>query len=143
MKRIIKNIAAPVIFSGLFFIPVLSSAQSSEDIDKDNNNRSQAEIEAAEDIQKLENKSKAHRSFLRKSKKIKNRIYASISSSIYKDRSQAEIESAEELNKLHMIFVYRNLNQINLIQANYYQSYLNSGIIALIPDEEGGLRNLR
>ena len=71
------------------------------------------------------------------------RLYASISNSIYKDRSQAEIESAEELNKIHTIFVYRNLNQINLIQANYYQSYLSSGIMALNPDEDGGLRNLR
>ena len=142
MKRIIKNIVAPAILSGLFFIPVLSSAQKSEDIVNDNN-KSQAEIEAAEDIQKLETKSKARRSFLRKSKKMKNRIYASISNSIYKDRSQAEIESAEELNKIHTIFVYRNLNQIDLIQANYYQSFLSSGIMALNPDEEGGLQNLR
>ena len=142
MKSIIKNIAAPVILSGLFFIPVLSSGQSSEDIVKDNN-KSQAEIEAAEDIGKLEAKSKFRRSFLRKSKKMKNRIYASISNSIYENRSQAEIESAEELNKIHTIFVYRNLNQINLIQANYYQSFLSSGIMALIPDEEGGLQNLR
>ena len=82
MKTIIKNIAAPLIFCGLFFIPVLSCAKTSASIVIDNIDKSQAEIEAIEQMQILEVQSKARRLFksknqrlfLKRSNKKKNRI---------------------------------------------------------------------
>ena len=145
MKNIIKNLVVPLIFSGLFFVPVLSSAQTSEGIINDSNNfliptlnndKSQAEIEAIEQMQILEAKFKLRRLYLKRSKKIKKRVFASISKVINDDRSQAEVEAEEVLLFIQAIPDFQKLNRIDPVQASSQQFSLISDLMALNYDEE-------
>ena len=106
MKNLIKNIAAVIMLSGLFFIPVFSSAQNTGSIANDNNNllnlslyndKSQTELEAAEQILILEDRSNRKSSYQYGAQQILSRILSSISNEIENDKSQAEVEAAEEL----------------------------------------------
>lgn len=126
MKNIIKNIAASFLLGGLFFIPVLSPAEASGSIVIDNNDKSQAEIEAIDEMQILESKSKVRgifmskvrRLFSKRSKDTKNRIFVSNSNLVNDDRSQAEVESQEQILYIQIISTYRKLKPIDPIQAN-------------------------
>ena len=153
MKNLIKNFVVTLIVGGLFFVPVFSYAQISGEGVVDNNNtpspqfnddKSQAEIEAMEDIQIREPKSKFRRLFVRKSKKTKNRVFASFSSSLYMDRSQAELEAAEELFNIHIISDYRKSKSIDPIQVNNDQVSKISEFMALNYNEKNSAKqNLR
>ena len=138
MKSKIKNIATALILSGLFFIPVLCSAQNSNGLVDDNINKSQAEIEAIEEMLNLEAKFRVQEIFIKRSEKIENRVYAANSNIINEDRSQAEIEAGEELLDILIISGIPRLNQTEPIQANYHQSPPNSNIMALHFEEEIG-----
>jgi hypothetical protein len=152
MKSIIKNIVAPLILSGLFFIPVLSSAETSVSIFIDNNDKSQAEIEAIEQMQILEAQSKARRLFmskvrglfLKRSNKKKNQIFVSNLNEIYDNRSQAEVEAQEELLYIQIISTFRKLNPIDPVQAHSDQFSLISDLMASNDDKVlSVLNNLR
>ncbi len=153
MKNIIKNIVAPLILSGLFFIPVLSSGQTSEGIINDSNNfliptlnndKSQAEIEAIEQMQIMEAKFKLRRLYLKRSKKIKKRVFASISKVINDDRSQAEVEAEEVLLYIQAKPYFQKLNRIDPIQASSQQFSLISDLMVLNYGEEmSALQNIK
>jgi len=153
MKNIIKNIVAALILSGLFFIPVLSSAQTSGDIVNDSNNllspplyndKSQAEIEAIEEMLILEAKSNFKPLYLNDPQKFNSRIFSSKSNVMNKDKSQAEVEAEEELLYIQAISIFRKLYVIDPIQANSKQSSLISNIlVANYGEEIGVLQNLR
>ena len=152
MKKTTKNIVTSLVLSGLFFVPVLSCAETSGSIFIDNNDKSQAEIEAIEQMQILEAQSKARRLFkskiqrlfLKRSNKKKNRIFISNLNEIYDNRSQAEIEAQEELLYIQIISTYRKIKQIDPLQANGDQFSLISNLMAVKYDEEvSALLNIR
>ena len=153
MKNIIKNIVAALILSGLFFVPVLSSAQTSSDIVNDNNkllnpslyiDKSQVEIEAIEEMLILEAKSNLKPLYLNDPQKFNRRMFSSKSNEMNKDKSQAEVEAEEELLYIQAISVFRKLYAIDPIQANSKQSSLISNIlVANYGEEIGLLQNLR
>ena len=152
MKKTTKNIVTSLVLSGLFFVPVLSCAETSGSIVIDNIDKSQAEIEAIEQMQILEVqsktqrlfKSKIQRLFLKRSNKKKNRIFISNLNEIYDNRSQAEIEAQEELLYIQIISTYRKIKQIDPLQANGDQFSLISNLMAVKYDEEvSALLNIR
>ena len=153
MKNIIKNIVAALILSGLFFVPVLSYAQTSSDIVNDSNKllrpslynyKSQAEIEAIEEILILEAKSNLKPLYLNDPQKFNSRMFSSKSNVMNKDKSQAEVEAEEELLYIQAISVFGNLYAIDPIQASIKQPSLISNILVSNYGEEMGvLQDLR
>jgi hypothetical protein len=104
----------------------------------DNINKSQAEIEAIEEMLKLEAKTRVQQIFLKRSEKIENRIYASNSIEINEDRSQAEIEAGEEMLDFFILSGFPKLHQTDPMQADYHQLPSNSNVMALHFEEEIG-----
>ena len=153
MKNLIKNIAAVIMLGGLFFIPVFSSAQNSESIANDSNNllspslnndKSQTELEAAEQILILIARLSQQSSYQNSAQQIKSRILSSISNEMENDKSQAEVEAAEELLYIQTIMDFQNIITIDLIQASNKAFYLISDPLASNYDEEmNEFRNLR
>ena len=153
MKNIIKNIAIALMLSGLFFVPVLSSAQTSGGIVNDSNNllspplnndKSQAEIEAVEEMLILEAKSNLQPLYLNGPQQVNSRIFTSISNVINDDKSQAEVEAEEELPYIQTISAFRKLNAIDPIQASSKQFSLISILMAANYGEEMSvLQNIR
>lgn len=153
MKNIIKNIVAALILSGLFFIPVLCSAQTLGGIVNDSNNllspplnndKSQAEIEAVEGMLILEAKSNLQPLYLNDPQQINSRMFTSISNVINDGISQAEVEAEEELLYIQTISAFRKLNVIDPIQASSKQFLLISNLMATNYGEEMSvLQNMR
>jgi hypothetical protein len=153
MKKIIKNIVATLMLSGLFFIPVLSSAQTSGGMVNErnsflippiNNDKSQAEIEAVKEMLDLEAKTNRQPLYRNDPRTIKSRIFTSISNVINDDKSQAEVEAVEELIYIQAISVFRKLNTIVPVQASSRQFSFISNLVAANNGEElSVLQNIR
>lgn len=144
MKRIFKNIAAPLIFSGLFFVPVLSSAQTTDGMNNDNNNKSQTEFEVMEEMQISKTKAGHRRSYHNSHLKIRSRIITSLSDGINDYRSQAELEAIEELLYIQAISDLRKLSSADPVQASIRELSIISNLMASNYDKElRGSQNIR
>jgi len=150
MKNIIKNFVTALMLSGLFFIPVLSSSQTPSGIVNDSDNlsgaqvysdKSQAEIEAIEEMLVLEAKSKHRPLYLKDPDQFNSRFFTLRSNVINNNRSQAEIEAKEELFYIQALSAFRKSNVIDPIQASFTQSNLISNILAANYGEEMNLLN--
>ena len=153
MKNISKTILTSLVLSGLFFIPVLSSAQTSVRIVNDNNNtsdlhlysdKSQAEIEAIEVMLVLEAQSSHQPLHQNDLNQFSRRFFTSVSNAINNDKSLAEVEVKEGLFYIETLSAVRRINVTDLIQASCKQSNLLSNILTANYGEEMNLlKNLR
>jgi hypothetical protein len=125
--------------SGLFFVPVLCSAQTGGGIDNDNNsllippindNKSQAEVEAVEGMLYMEAMSDLQLFSLSDPQQTSSRIFTLVSNVINDDRSQAEAEAAEESQYIQAIPAIRQLNISDPIQVSSRQFTLISNVMA-------------
>ena len=114
MKNNIKNITA-IMISGLFFFPVFCSAQIGGNIVNESDNIvvavfnddiSQAEVEAIEQILYIEARSERKKRNFFAHRKIRKNMHYSISNLI-NDKSQAESEAEEGLQYIQTIYIFR------------------------------------
>ncbi len=144
MKNISKTILTSLILSGLFFIPVLSSAQFSWNKVNDNIDKSQSETEAVEEMLILDARSDIQASYQQSRRQIKSRIFASNANLIDNIGSQAEAEAVVELLCIQIISNFRELNTIDPIQVNNDQFSQISNLMASNHGEEISLiQNIR
>ncbi len=140
MKNISRTILTSLVLSGLFFIPVLSSAQFSDN----NIDKSQSETEAVEEMLILDTRSNIRASHQLSRQEIKSRIFASNENLINGIGSQAEAESVVELLCIQVISNFRNLKTIDPIQVNNDQFSQISNLMAANFDKDISLlQNIR
>jgi len=144
MKNISKTILTSLILSGLFFIPVLSSAQFSGYEVNENIDKSQSETEAIEEMLILNSRSDIQALCQQSRRQIKSRIFAYNSNAIDNIGSQAEAEAVVELLCIQTISNFRKLNLIEPIQTNNDQFSQISNLMAVNYGEEvSALQNIR
>lgn len=138
MKNNIKNIVAVVIISGLFFVPFLCSAQTGGGIVNDNkslailplnNDKSQAEIEAVEEMLYLVAEADLQQLNVSDAQKTSSRMFTFIST-VINEKSQAEVEAEEELQYIQTISALRQLNISDPAPVSSGQFTLISNLIA-------------
>ena len=144
MKNTSKTILTSLVLSGLFFIPVLSSAQFSGNEVNDNIDKSQSETEAVEEMKMLDSRSNIQASYQQSRQQIKSRVFAYNSNAIDNIGSQAEAEAFVEILCIHIISNFRKLNSIESIQVNNDQFTQVSNVMAANYGEETSLlQNVR
>jgi hypothetical protein len=130
MKNISKTILTSIVLSGLFLIPVLSSAQNSGNMVNDNIDKSQAESEAVEEMLILDSRSGFQASHQQSRQQIKSRIFAYSANAIDNIDSQAEAEAAVELRCIQIMSKIQKLSTINPVQVNNDQFSQISNLMA-------------